>query len=47
MPRRIDVEYAMVMGANVKLIKGCTPREMDQVITNQTCALSVFMHSVP
>jgi hypothetical protein len=40
------VEYAMVMEASVKLIKGCTPREMDQVITNQTCVLSVFMHFI-
>lgn len=37
------MEYAMVMAASVKLVKGCTPRGMDQVIINQTCVLSVFM----
>jgi hypothetical protein len=37
------VEYAMAMAANVKLIKGCTPRGMDQVITNHTFVLSIFM----
>lgn len=37
------MEYAMAMAASVKLVKGCTPREMDQVITNQTCLLSIFM----
>lgn len=37
------MEYAMVMAASVKLVEGCTPRGMDQVITNQTCVLSIFM----
>ena len=40
------MEYAMVMAASVKLIKGCTPRGMDQVIKNQTCVLSVFMSCI-
>ena len=37
------MEYAMVMAASVKLIEGCTPRGMDQVITRQACVLSIFM----
>jgi hypothetical protein len=28
------VEFAMVMEVSVKLRKGCTPSERDQVITN-------------
>lgn len=40
------MEYAMEMVASVKLIKGCTPRGMDQVITNQTCVLSIFMSCI-
>lgn len=40
------MEYAMVMAASVKLVKGCIPRGMDQVITNHNCVLSVFMSFV-
>jgi hypothetical protein len=44
MPGRTDVEYAMVMEVSVKHRKACTPREMDQVITNQTSVLTVFVN---
>ena len=34
------MEYAMVMAASVKLVKGCTPRGMDQVNKSDLCAIN-------